>query len=128
MENIEKGYCRYFHIQALAEEDEEKSLFENIVHFSLESAETYPRQFIRFPGDWDRNTWVTGKIPELDGEGYLVPFILDEGPKGYKKLQEPEEWKNNSLRRILRYLWIPLLLILLLLFFLLSTTYNNEQS
>ena len=92
MAKIKKGNCRYFHIQVLAEEDEKESLIDNIIYSAIESSETYPRQFICFPNDWDRNTntWVTSKIPELDGESYLVPFILNEGPKSYKRLREPE--------------------------------------
>ena len=91
MEKLEINNCRYFHIQALEEEDEQESLMDNIVDLAIESSKKYPRQFISFPGDWDKKTWAIGKIPELDGESYLVPFILDKGPKAYKKQQEPEE-------------------------------------
>ena len=91
---MEKENCRYFHIQSIAEQYEAMegdSFVNRIIEYATEISETYPRQFISFPGDLEQKAWEPGETRKMDGDSYLVPFILDAGPKAYKKLQEPEE-------------------------------------
>ena len=64
---------------------------EKFVERAITFSEEYPRQFIRFPGDWETEAWEPGEINKTDGKHYLAPFILDDGPAAYKKLNEPEE-------------------------------------
>ena len=49
-----------------------------------------------------------------DGSDYLVPFILDDGPKSYKRMVEEEEIEKWTLKRILRWA-IPIAILLLII-------------
>ena len=47
---------------------------------------------MRFPSDWQKESWEPGEIHLSGGNDYLVPFLLDVGPEeGYVPLVEPEE-------------------------------------
>ena len=46
---------------------------------------------MRFPDDWEKGAWEPGEIYKTDGKDYLVPFILDHGPKAFETQREPEE-------------------------------------
>lgn len=80
----EVKHCRYFHIQAccpggLADADGgfAKRLLDHAIKASTKME---PKNFIKFPSDWQKEDWAPGEIHMKGGEDYLVPFVLDTGP------------------------------------------------
>ena len=69
----------------------------------------YPRKFIKFPTEWSQESWEPGSIQIGHGTEYLVPFVLDVGPKGfdYSTLVEVEDkdmgevWKKYCIISII---------------------------
>ena len=98
-----------------------------MIDYAIKFSEEYPRKFIRFPSDWEKEAWEPGEINKTDGSEYLVPFILDDGPKAYKKEREPEEEEKWTLRRVLKYGFLALLLLLVVSSIIVSPTLYNSQ-
>ena len=63
-----------------------------------------------------------------DGNDYLVPFILDEGPKSYKPMIEEEEIDKWTLKRILGWaIPIAIFVIILVVLVLVPTIKSVEE-